>query len=102
MRALPGAAFDAVRWVRAGADKRGHVEADGRECVAGPAWRGRGLLVGMRPDSVEIVADRGRGAAVLPRAYGAGPAARDPPSLVPAIVAGPRAFGESTMRRCLR
>lgn len=99
MRAPPGAAFDAVRWVRAGADKRGYVEVDGRECVAGPAWRGRELLVGMRPGSVEIVADRGRGAAVLPRAYGAGPAVRNPLSLVPAVVAGPRAFGESTVRR---
>ena len=99
MRALPGAAFDAVRWVRARADKRGHVEVDGREYVAGPAWHGRGLLVGMRPDSVEIVADRGRRVAVLPRAYGDGPAVRDPLSLVPAIVARPRAFGESTIRR---
>ena len=99
MRAPPGAAFDAVRWVRAGADKCGHVEVDGRECVAGPARHGRGPLVGTRPDSVEIVADRGRGAAVPPRAYGAGPAARNPLSLVPAIVARPRAFGESAMRR---
>ena len=82
MRALPGAAFDAVRWVRARADKRGYVEVDGREYVAGPAWHGRGLLVGMRPDSVEIVADRGRRVAVLPRAYGAGPAVRNPLSLV--------------------
>ena len=99
MRALPGAAFDAVRWARARADKRGCVEVDGREYVAGPAWHGRELLVGMRPDSVEIVADRGRRVAVLPRAYGDGPAVRNPPSLVPAIVAGPRAFGESTIRR---
>lgn len=99
MRALPGAAFDAVRRVRARADKRGYVEVDGREYVTGPAWHGRGLLVGTRPDSVEIVADRGRREAVLPRAYGAGPAVRNPLSLVPAIVARPRAFGESTIRR---
>ena len=38
MRALPGVAFDAVRWVTARADKRGHVAVDGREYVAGPAW----------------------------------------------------------------
>ncbi len=37
MRALPGVEFDAVRWVAARADKRGYVEADGREYVAGPA-----------------------------------------------------------------
>ncbi|WP_204205558.1 hypothetical protein [Olsenella sp. An290] len=99
MRALPGAAFDAVRWARARADKRGYVEVDGREHVAGPVWHGRELLVGVRPDSVEIVADRGRRVAVLPRAYGAGPAVRNPLSLVPAIVARPRALGGSTIRR---
>ena len=99
MRALPGIAFDAVRWVAARADKRGHVEVDGREYVAGPAWHGRRLLVGMRADGVEILADRGRRVAVLPRAYGEGPAVRNPLSLVPAIVARPRAFGESTIRR---
>ena len=36
MRALPGVAFDAVRWVPVRADKRGYVEVDGREYVARP------------------------------------------------------------------
>ena len=72
---------------------------DGREYVAGPAWHGRDLLVGMRADTVEILADRGRRVAVLERAYGEGPAVRNPLSLVPALVARPRAFGESTIRR---
>ena len=99
MRALPGVEFDAVRWVTARADKRGYVEADGREYVAGPAWHGRSLLVGMRATTVEILADRGRRVAVLPRAFGEGPAVRNPLSLVPAIIARPRAFGESTIRR---
>lgn len=57
MRALPGVDFDPVRWVRAHADKRGYVTVDGREYVAGPAWHGRDLLVGMRADTVEILAD---------------------------------------------
>ncbi|MFR3831544.1 MAG: Mu transposase domain-containing protein [Acutalibacteraceae bacterium] len=96
---LPGVEFDAVRWVTARADKRGYVEADGREYVAGPAWHGRSLLVGMRASTVEILADRGRRVAVLPRAFGEGPAVRNPLSLVPAIIARPRAFGESTIRR---
>lgn len=85
--------------VTARADKRGYVEADGREYVAGPAWHGRSLLVGMRASTVEILADRGRRVAVLPRAFGEGPAVRNPLSLVPAIIARPRAFGESTIRR---
>lgn len=99
MRALPGVPFDAVRWVPAKADKRGCVTAAGREYVAGPAWHDRRLLVGLRAGTVEILADRGRRVAVLPRAFGEGPAVRNPASLVPALVARPRAFGESTIRR---
>ena len=54
MRALPGVAFDAVRWVPVRADKRGYVEVDGREYVAGPAWHDRRLLAGVRADTVEM------------------------------------------------
>ena len=36
---------------------------------------------------------------MLPRAWGAGETVRSPLSLVPALVARPRAFGESTIRR---
>ncbi|SFX65089.1 IS21 family transposase [Olsenella sp. kh2p3] len=98
MNALPGAPFDAVRWVRARSDKRGYVAVDGREYVCGPAWHSRELLVGVRAASVEVLADRGRLVARLPRAFGEGPAVRNPLSLVPALVARPRAFGESTIR----
>ena len=99
MRALPGVGFDAVRWVPVRADKRGEVTIDGRGYMAGPAWHGRKLLAGVRASTVEILADRGRRVAVLPRAFGEGPAVRNPLSLVPALVARPRAFGESTIRR---
>lgn len=37
--------------------------------------------------------------AVLPGAFGEGPGVRNPLSLAPAIIARPRAFGESTIRR---
>lgn len=60
MLALPGVPFDSVRWVAAKADKRGVVEVDGCRYVAGPAWHGRGLLAGMRRDTVELVDERGR------------------------------------------
>lgn len=37
MLALPGVAFDAVRWVKAKSDKRGYVEVCGnRHCAAPP------------------------------------------------------------------
>ena len=94
MAALPADPFDAVRWVRARADKRGYVTVDGREYVAGPAWHSRELLVGVRAATVEILADRGRRVALLPRAWGAGEPVRNPLSLVPALVARPRAFGD--------
>ena len=99
MHVLPGAPFDAVRWASARADKRGTVTVDGRGYLAGPAWHSRELVVGLRADAVEILADRGRRVAMLPRAYGEGPTVRDPLSLVPALVARPRAFGESVIRR---
>ena len=99
MLALPSAPFDAVRWVRCRSDGRGVVTADGRGYLAGPSWHSRELLVGVRASTVEILADRGRRVAVLPRAFGDGPAVRDPLSLVPALMARPRAFGESVIRR---
>lgn len=99
MHSLPADPFDAVRWESVRADKRGYVRVDGREYVAGPAWHSRALLVGVRAGTVEILADRGRRVATLPRAWGEGEPVRNPLSLVPALVARPRAFGESTIRR---
>ena len=99
MPALPGAPSDAVRWVSARSDKRGYVTVDGRLYLAGPAWRDRRLTVGVRAGSVEILADRGRRVAELPRAFGEGEPVRSPLSLIPALAARPRAFGESPVRR---
>ena len=99
MLSLPSAPFDAVRWVRCRADRRGVVTVDGRGYLAGPAWHSRELLVGVRAGTVEVLADRGRRVALLPRAFGSGPAVRSPLSLVPALIARPRAFGESVIRR---
>lgn len=98
MLALPGVPFDAVRWVAARADRYGAVTVDGCRYVAGPAWHGRRLLAGMRRSSVELVDERGRRIASLPRAQAAGETVRDPASLIPALVARPRAFGESAVR----
>ena len=99
MPVLPGVPFDAVRWVSARSDKRGYVTVDGRLYLAGPAWHDRRLTVGVRAGSVEILADRGRRVAELPRAFGEGEPVRSPLSLIPALVARPRAFGESPVRR---
>ena len=96
---LPGVRFDSVRWLGARSDERGHVRAGGDPCCAGPAWHDRGLVVGVRANSVSIFTDRNRRVATLPRCWGEGELIRNPLSLVPAIVARPRAFGESTIRR---
>lgn len=98
MPALPSTPFDAVRWVRCRSDKRGVVTVDGRGYLAGPSWHSRELLVGIRANTVEILADRGRRAAVPPRAFGEGSTVRSPLSLVPALIARPRAFAESVIR----
>lgn len=99
MLALPGTPLDAAGWAHARADKRGYVRADGNPCRAGPAWHGRELLVGVRARTVEVLDGRGRRVATLARGFGEGETVRNPASLVPALVARPRAFGESTIRR---
>lgn len=99
MLALPGVGFDAVRWMHARSDKRGYVRVDGVRYCAGPAWHDRDLVVGVRSDRVEVLADRGRHVATLRRAWGEDETVRNPLSLVPALVARPRAFGESTIRQ---
>ena len=98
MLALPGVAFDAVRWARAKSDKRGYVRVDGNLYCAGPAWHDRELLVGVRARTVEVLDGRGGRVATLPRGFGEGKLVRNPVSLIPALVARPRAFGESTIR----
>ncbi|WP_195839165.1 IS21 family transposase [Parafannyhessea umbonata] len=99
MLALPGVAFDSVRWVRAKSDKRGYVEVCGNRYCAGPAWHDRELVVGVRAGSVEVLDGRGRKVAALRRSWEDGEVVRNPASLIPALVARPRAFGESTIRR---
>lgn len=98
MLALPGTPFDAAGWAHARADKRGYVRVDGNPCCVGPAWHDRELVVGVRARSVEVLADRGRRVATLARSFGEGETVRNPASLIPALVARPRAFGESTIR----
>ena len=99
MMSLPGVRFDSVRWLGARSDKRGYVRVDGNSYCAGPAWHDRDLVVGVRANSVDILADRNRRVATLPRCWGEGELVRNPLSLVPAIVARPRATVESTIRR---
>lgn len=99
MMALPGVRFDSVRWVHVRSDKRGYIQLDGVSYCAGPAWHGRDLLAGARARTVEIMDMHGRHVASLPRSWKQGELVRNPASLVPALVARPRAFGESVIRR---
>ena len=96
---LPGVRFDSAGWLGARSDKRGYVRVDGNPYCAGPAWHDRDLVAGARDSGVDILADRNRRVATLPRCWGEGELVRNPLSLVPAIVARPRATVESTIRR---
>ena len=97
--ALPGVGFDAVRWERRRADKQGCVTVGNIRYCAGPYWHDRWMLVGMRANGVEILDERGRRAATLPRAWSdAGGTVRNPASLIPALTARPRAWPESPLR----
>lgn len=98
MPALPAEPLDAARRLSRRSDRRGHVTADGRLHLAGPAWHDRRPAAGVRASTAGVLADRGRPAASPPRAFGEGGPVRSPPSLVPALAAGPRALGESPIR----
>lgn len=99
MMALPGVRFDSVRWVHVRSDKRGYIQLDGVSYCAGPAWHSRDLIAGARAREVEIMDAHGRHVASLPRSWRQGELVRNPTSLVPALIARPRAFGESIIRR---
>ena len=96
---LPGARFDCVRWERRRADREGRVEVDGTLYCAGPRWHGRWMLVGLRAGTVEIMDERGRSAATLPRSWsGGGATVFDPATLIPAVTARPRSWEQSQLR----
>lgn len=96
---LPGARFDCVRWERRRADREGRVEVDGTLYCAGPYWHGRWMLVGLRAATVEILDERGRHAATLPRSWSrGGGTVFDPATLVPAVTARPRSWPQSQLR----
>lgn len=95
---LPATRFDCVRWERRRADKEGRVEVDGTLYCAGPYWHGRWMVVGLRAGSVEIMDEHGRRAASLPRSWGGSGTVVDPATLIPAVTARPRSWGQSQLR----
>lgn len=96
---LSGTRFDCVRWERRRADREGRVTVDGTRYCAGPYWHGRWMLVGLRAGTVEIMDERGRHAATLPRAWSeSGETVFDPAVLIPAVTARPRSWEQSQLR----
>lgn len=60
------------------------------------------MLVGFRADSVEILDERGRHAATLPRSRpGSGETVFDPATLISAVTARPRLWGQSLLRKAV-
>ena len=96
MRALPGVEFDAA-WRAAAQTGAATSRPTGASTSPGPPG-----TVGVCSSACARRRWRTSPTAAAgsppPRAFGEGPAVRNPLSLVPAIIARPRAFGESTIR----
>ena len=99
MRPLPPVRFDAVKWETRRADRDGRVSIDSTRYLAGPAWHGRRLLVGLRASSVEIRDEYGAPIVVLPRSWRPdGKTVADPACLIGPLSARPRAWDASPIR----
>ncbi|WP_434614631.1 IS21 family transposase [Arthrobacter sp. A5] len=97
--ALPGVAFDPVRYESRKADKTGNILIDGNTYAAGPAFHSRNLTVGLRHDVVQILDEHSAPVRSFPRAFGhQAQTIFEPASLVPLLVTKPGAWGHSPLR----
>lgn len=97
--ALPGVAFDPVRYESRTADKTGNLLVDGNTYAAGSAFHGRGLTVGLRHDVVQILDEYAVPVRSFPRAFGRQTETIfEPASLLPLLVTKPGAWSHSPLR----
>lgn len=97
--ALPGVAFDPVRYESRTADKTGNLLVDGNTYAAGSAFHGRSLTVGLRHDVVEILDEYAVPVRSFPRAFGRQTETIfEPASLLPLLVTKPGAWSHSPLR----
>ncbi len=67
---LPGIGFDPVRYESRRADKTGKIIVEGVAYLAGPAYHGRHLTVGVRHDRIEILDEHAHPVVVFDRVFG--------------------------------
>lgn len=97
--ALPGTAFDAVRYESRKTDKTGTIVIDGHSYLAGPDYHNRLLTVAIRHDSISILNERSQPVIGFDRAWGQpGPTVFTPDTLLAALMTKPGAWSNSPVR----
>ena len=96
---LPGIGFDAVRYESRRTDKTGVLLVGGNSYLAGPAFSGRLLTVGIRHDRIQILDENIQPVISFDRVYGRHEdTVFSPATLLPALVAKPGAWSNSPVR----
>ena len=97
--ALPGIAFDPVRYETRRADNTGAIVIDGTTYLAGPRLHNMHLTVGIRHDVIEILDEHAHPLVVFDRVYGHNPDTQiQVMSLLPALARKPGAWAHSPAR----
>lgn len=97
--ALPGVAFDPVRYESRRADNTGTVVVENNTYLAGPRFHNMHLTVGIRHDVIEILDEHAHPVVVFDRLYGHHPDTQlHVLSLLPALAAKPGAWAHSPAR----
>ena len=96
---LPGIGFDAVRYESRRTDKTGVLLVEGNSYLAGPAFSGRLLTVGIRHDRIQILDESIQPVISFDRVYGRHQdTVFAPATLLPALMAKPGAWSHSPVR----
>lgn len=96
---LPGVAFDAVRYESRKADKTGVTTVDGNAYLAGPAFAGQLITVGLHHDVVELIDAHAEVLLSFPRVFGSSDTTQfQGETLLPAPGHKPGAWSHSPVR----
>jgi len=97
--ALPGVAFDPVRYQARRADNTGTIVVEGNTYLAGPQYLNMHLTVGIRHDTIEILDEHAHPLVVFDRVYGHTPDTQlHAATLLPALARKPGAWMHSPVR----
>lgn len=100
--ALPGPAFDPVRYETRRADNTGTITVDNNTYLAGSKFHNMHLTVGIRHDTIEILDEHAHPVVVFDRVFGRDPQTQiQAASLLPALARRPGAWAQSPARHQL-